>query len=106
MAEAAHLDQEIASGNEISRALPLAGLPIAVKDNICTQGSPTTAGNDSKIYCRGSHLHSHFYNRIFILCFFLLLLILTGSRILSGYCPTYDATAVARLRAAGAIVIG
>eukprot|EP01084_Bolivina_argentea_P037265 68903_1 len=72
MAEAAALDQRIASGNEVSRSLPLAGLPIAIKDNICTQGSATTA----------------------------------GSRILSGYCPTYDATAVARLRAAGAIVIG
>jgi aspartyl-tRNA(Asn)/glutamyl-tRNA(Gln) amidotransferase subunit A len=29
-----------------------------------------------------------------------------GSRGLHGYVPTYDATAVARLRAAGAVVLG
>lgn len=29
-----------------------------------------------------------------------------GSRQLRGYAPTYDATAVARLRAAGAVVVG
>ncbi len=29
-----------------------------------------------------------------------------GSRILEGYCPAYDATAVARLEAAGAVVLG
>ncbi len=50
----------------------LAGLPIAIKDVICTQGRPTTC----------------------------------GSRILDGWVPPYDATVVARLRAAGAIVIG
>ncbi len=50
----------------------LAGLPIAIKDVICTQGRPTTC----------------------------------GSRILDGWMPPYDATVVARLRAAGAIVIG
>jgi len=51
---------------------PLAGVPIAVKDNISVAGHPTTA----------------------------------GSRILEGFVPIYTATAVARLRAAGAIVIG
>ena len=50
----------------------LAGVPIAVKDNICTEGLPTTA----------------------------------GSRMLQGYRPPYTATAVARLEAAGAVVIG
>jgi aspartyl-tRNA(Asn)/glutamyl-tRNA(Gln) amidotransferase subunit A len=52
--------------------LPLKGVPIAVKDNICTRGHATTA----------------------------------SSRILSGYVPPYDATVVARLQAAGAIVLG
>ncbi|HEX9565082.1 MAG TPA: Asp-tRNA(Asn)/Glu-tRNA(Gln) amidotransferase subunit GatA [Gemmatimonadaceae bacterium] len=49
----------------------LAGVPIAVKDNIATLGLPTTC----------------------------------GSRILGGYVSPFEATAVARLRAAGAIVV-
>lgn len=51
---------------------PLAGVPIAVKDNISVADHPTTA----------------------------------ASRILAGFVPIYTATAVERLRAAGAIVIG
>jgi aspartyl-tRNA(Asn)/glutamyl-tRNA(Gln) amidotransferase subunit A len=50
----------------------LFGVPVAVKDNICTRGVATTC----------------------------------GSRILEGYRPPYDATAVERLRAAGAVIIG
>jgi aspartyl-tRNA(Asn)/glutamyl-tRNA(Gln) amidotransferase subunit A len=52
--------------------LPLKGVAIAVKDNICTKGMQTTC----------------------------------GSRILGNYTAQYDATAVERLNAAGAVVIG
>jgi len=51
---------------------PLGGIPVAVKDIFCTEGTPTTA----------------------------------GSRILEGYEPPYTATAVRRLDAAGARVLG
>lgn len=51
---------------------PLWGIPVAIKDNICTLGIPTTC----------------------------------ASRILEGYVPPYNATAVERLEAAGAIVLG
>lgn len=50
----------------------LAGVPVAVKDNICTQGVLTTAASDS----------------------------------LRAFTPPYDATVVARLEAADAIIIG
>lgn len=51
---------------------PLAGVPIAIKDNICTLDFPTTC----------------------------------GSRILEGFRSPYEATAVRRLREAGAIIVG
>jgi aspartyl-tRNA(Asn)/glutamyl-tRNA(Gln) amidotransferase subunit A len=51
---------------------PLVGVPVGLKDNICTRGIRTTA------------------------C----------SRMLDRFVPPYDATAVARLEAAGAVVIG
>jgi aspartyl-tRNA(Asn)/glutamyl-tRNA(Gln) amidotransferase subunit A len=54
------------------RDRPLVGVPVALKDNLCTRGVRTTA----------------------------------SSRILEAFVPPFDATAVARLEAAGAIVIG
>jgi aspartyl-tRNA(Asn)/glutamyl-tRNA(Gln) amidotransferase subunit A len=58
--------------DENSSELPLKGLAIAVKDNICTKGMLTSC----------------------------------GSKILAGYKPQYDATAVEKLTKAGAIIIG
>ena len=54
------------------RTLPLGGVPVAVKDNICVAGTRTTC----------------------------------ASKILGGYKPPYTATAVERLLAAGAVVVG
>lgn len=69
--QAQALDQQIAQDG-VGSLGALAGVPIAVKDNICTRGLETTA----------------------------------GSKILQGYRPPFDATAVARLKAAGALIIG
>jgi aspartyl-tRNA(Asn)/glutamyl-tRNA(Gln) amidotransferase subunit A len=74
-----HLDEEraLARAADLDR-LPsssrgvLHGVPIALKDNLCTRGGLTTA----------------------------------ASKILAGYRPPYDATVVARLEQAGAIVVG
>ena len=51
---------------------PLLGVPVAIKDNLCTSGLPTTC----------------------------------ASKILEGYRPPYDATVVARIRAAGGVILG
>jgi aspartyl-tRNA(Asn)/glutamyl-tRNA(Gln) amidotransferase subunit A len=51
---------------------PLAGIPVALKDNLCTRGVRTTA----------------------------------SSRMLESFVPPFDATAVARLEAAGAVIVG
>ena len=67
--QAAEIDRLVAAGEDPG---PLAGVPVAVKDNLCTRGAPTTC----------------------------------GSRILEGWHPPYDATVVARLRQAGAVVVG
>ncbi len=69
LAEADEIDAVRVRGGKLG---PLAGIPVAVKDNISTRGLGTTC----------------------------------ASRILAGYDPPYDATAVERLRNAGAIVVG
>lgn len=51
---------------------PLDGIPLGIKDSICTKGVETTA----------------------------------ASRMLHGWVPPYDATVVARLKAAGAVLLG
>jgi aspartyl-tRNA(Asn)/glutamyl-tRNA(Gln) amidotransferase subunit A len=67
--DARALDARRARGESLG---PLAGVPIALKDALCTRGTPTTS----------------------------------GSKILEGYVPPYDATVVTRLRAAGALLPG
>jgi len=69
LAEAEAADWEREEGIELG---PLAGIPVAVKDNIAVAEGPTTA----------------------------------GSRMLETFVPPYDAGAVARLKHAGAIVVG
>jgi aspartyl-tRNA(Asn)/glutamyl-tRNA(Gln) amidotransferase subunit A len=66
---ARRVDAALAGGGS---SLPLAGVPVAVKDVMNVAGAPTTC----------------------------------GSRILKGYAPPFTCTAVARLEAAGAVVIG
>jgi aspartyl-tRNA(Asn)/glutamyl-tRNA(Gln) amidotransferase subunit A len=68
-AVAATIDAKVTAGEDPGS---LAGVPIALKDNMCTRGIPTTC----------------------------------SSRILEGWRPPYDATAVERLTAAGAVIIG
>ena len=68
LAQARAADERRAAGEDT----PLLGIPLAIKDVLCTQGIPTTC----------------------------------GSRILENFVPPYDGTAVARLKAAGAIILG
>ncbi len=58
--------------DSVESTAPLHGVAVAVKDNICTQGSRTSC----------------------------------GSRILGNYSAHYDATAIGRLRNAGALIVG
>jgi aspartyl-tRNA(Asn)/glutamyl-tRNA(Gln) amidotransferase subunit A len=66
---AALIDAQRAAGELLGE---LAGVPIAIKDVLCTVGMPSTA----------------------------------GSRILEGWIPPYDATPVAKLKAAGLVPLG
>ena len=68
-AQADRVDAQRRRGEKLGA---LAGIPIAIKDNLCTEGVPTTC----------------------------------ASRILEGYRPPYDADVVARLKAAGAVLLG
>jgi aspartyl-tRNA(Asn)/glutamyl-tRNA(Gln) amidotransferase subunit A len=69
LGQATEVDRRRRAGQPIGR---LAGLPVAIKDVLCTKGVPTTC----------------------------------GSRMLERFVPPYDATVVARLRAADAILLG
>jgi aspartyl-tRNA(Asn)/glutamyl-tRNA(Gln) amidotransferase subunit A len=68
LAQAEAADRRRAAGDDA----PLLGIPLALKDVICTQGVVATC----------------------------------GSRMLEDFVPPYDATAAARLRAAGAVFMG
>ncbi|MBR5260396.1 MAG: Asp-tRNA(Asn)/Glu-tRNA(Gln) amidotransferase subunit GatA, partial [Eggerthellaceae bacterium] len=65
-------DAALAAAAKADLSLPLGGIPIAIKDNICIEGAPTRC----------------------------------ASRILDTFRSPYDATAITRLRAAGAIPFG
>lgn len=69
LSQASAIDTIAASGRDPG---PLAGVPVAVKDNMCVEGNPVTC----------------------------------GSKILKNYRAPYDATAVSRLRDAGAVLFG
>ncbi len=70
MAAAEQVDRQVAAGR--GDALPLAGVPMAIKDSFWTRGVRTTG----------------------------------GTKILTDFVPAEDATAVARLRAAGCVLVG
>ncbi|MEN6452403.1 MAG: Asp-tRNA(Asn)/Glu-tRNA(Gln) amidotransferase subunit GatA [Thermoguttaceae bacterium] len=69
LARAETIDRRRRAGEPLGR---LAGLPVAVKDVLCTEGVPTTC----------------------------------GSRMLETFRPPYDATVIAKLKAADAVLIG
>jgi aspartyl-tRNA(Asn)/glutamyl-tRNA(Gln) amidotransferase subunit A len=77
------IDRKRARGEALG---PLAGVPIAVKDALCTRDVPTTAG--SRILLRSNGTENSPPNPYV------------------GFRPPYDATVVGRLRAADALLIG
>jgi aspartyl-tRNA(Asn)/glutamyl-tRNA(Gln) amidotransferase subunit A len=70
LAAAAEVDKKIAAGQ--GENLPLAGVPMAIKDSFWTKGVRTTG----------------------------------GTKVLADFVPGEDATAVARLKAAGCVLVG
>ena len=71
--QAADADKRIAARSHSERlANPLTGIPMQIKDLLCTSGIPTTC----------------------------------ASQMLADFVPVYDATAVARLREHGAVLLG
>ena len=75
------VDEARTRGDELGS---LAGVPIAIKDAICTTGEPTTAG--SKILTRRPGAPE------------------TPTE--HGWVPPYDAVVIERLKAAGAVILG
>lgn len=69
LASAQEADARILRGEALS---PFEGIPLALKDNLCTQGVRTTC----------------------------------ASRMLADFVPPYDASVVARLKRAGAVILG
>src|SRR5256886_79594 len=69
LAAAQAIDRRVAAGEDPG---PLAGVPVGIKDMICTAGLRTTA----------------------------------GSRLLEHFAAAHDATVTARLKAAGAVIVG
>jgi len=69
LTSARRIDEQRSAGSPLG---PLAGVPVALKDNLCVRGMRTTA----------------------------------ASRILENFIPPYTATAVQRLEAAGAVILG
>jgi aspartyl-tRNA(Asn)/glutamyl-tRNA(Gln) amidotransferase subunit A len=70
LAAAEQVDRQVAAGQGTD--LPLAGVPMAIKDSFWTKGVRTTG----------------------------------GTKVLGDFVPTEDATAVARLKAAGCVLVG
>jgi aspartyl-tRNA(Asn)/glutamyl-tRNA(Gln) amidotransferase subunit A len=69
LSQARRVDEKRRRGDPLG---PLAGLPVAIKDVLCTKGQRTTC----------------------------------GSKILANFVPPYDATVIAKLRAADAVLFG
>ncbi len=72
MARARAIDARLSSGESAASIGPLAGVPIAIKDNLCTDFGRTTC----------------------------------ASKMLAEYASPFSATAVERLEAAGAVIVG